>query len=120
MQFFIRWVANAAGFFTAILVVPGIHTSATRASDLAVVVLIAGLINSVLGPILKLFSLPFIIFTLGMGLLLINMALFWLVGTIGQNFGLGFTVSSFWAALGGAIIVSVVSSLLGTFLANGR
>lgn len=118
MHFFVRWIANAAGFLTAILLIPGIQTSTTRAADLAVVVIIAGLINSVLGPILKIFTLPFIVFTLGIGLLLVNMALFWLIGTIGQNFGLGFTVNGFWAAFGGAVIVSVVSSLLGTFLAK--
>lgn len=120
MHFLIRWLANAAGFLAAILIVPGIQTLATRPADLAVVVVIAGLINSVLGPIFKVFTLPFIIFTLGIGLLLVNMALFWLVGLIGQKFGLGFSVDGMWAAFIGAVIVSLVSSLLGAFWGKRR
>lgn len=120
MRFFIRWIANTIGFLAAILIIPGIETLATRAADFIVVVLIAGFINSILGPILKLFTLPFIIFTLGLGLLVVNITLFWLVGLIGQKFGLGFSVSGFWSALAGAIIVSIVSSVVGTLLSSKR
>jgi putative membrane protein len=59
---------------------------------------------------------PIIILTLGLGSLLINTLLFYLAGVIGSNFGVGFTVSGFWPAFFGALIVSVVSFILSMLL----
>ena len=116
MRFLVRWLANSAGFLAAIAIIPGIQTSANKPIDVAVVVIVAGLINCIIGPVLKFFTLPFIIFTAGLGLLLVNMAIFWLAGKLGQDMGLGFSVSGFWATFFGALIVSIVSSIFGHFL----
>ncbi|MDF3058563.1 MAG: rane protein [Rariglobus sp.] len=107
----VRWSVLALGVTIATKIIPGIHYDTL--GTLMVVVVLLSLFNAVLKPLLVLFSLPFIVLTLGLGILLINALLFMLVGKIVQ----GFVVDGFWHALGGALIVSltniVVSTLIG-------
>ncbi len=107
----VRWSVLALGVTIATKVIPGIYYDTL--STLFVVVLLLSLFNAVLKPLLVLFSLPFIVLTLGLGILLINAVLFMLVGRLVT----GFSVESFWSALGGSLIVSltniVISSLIG-------
>lgn len=107
----VRWSVLALGVTIATKIVPGIHYDTL--GTLIVVVLLLSLFNAVLKPLLVLFSLPFIVLTLGLGVLLINALLFMLVGEMVR----GFAVDGFWNALGGAVIVSLtnvfVSILIG-------
>ena len=107
----VRWSVLALGVTIATKIVPGIHYETL--GTLIVVVLLLSLFNAVLKPLLVLFSLPFIVLTLGLGVILINALLFLLVGKLVD----GFDVDSFWSALGGALIVSLtnlfVSILIG-------
>ena len=107
----VRWSVLALGVTLATKVVPGIHYDTL--GTLVAVVLLLSLFNAVLKPLLVLFSLPFIVLTLGLGVLLINALLFMLVGELVR----GFAVDGFWNALGGAVIVSLtnvfVSILIG-------
>jgi putative membrane protein len=77
------------------------------------VALILGIVNSFVSPILKFLSIPFIIITLGLFLLVINalMLLFteWLAGL----FDIGFYVDGFWNAVGGAIVITIVTWIVG-------
>jgi putative membrane protein len=73
---------------------------------------IFGLINALLRPLIEVLTCPLIILTLGLGTLLINTLLFWLSGLIGQQFEVGFTVDNFWAAFFGALVVTLVSTIL--------
>lgn len=111
MQLIIRWSVLALGVTLATKLVPGIRCD--DMPTLIVVVLLLSLFNAILKPLLVFFTLPFILLTLGLGVVLINAFLFLLVGRIVD----GFTVSSFWAALGGSLIVTVtnlaLSSLMG-------
>jgi putative membrane protein len=59
-----------------------------------------------------LFTLPFIVLTLGLGLIVINALLFLFVGRLVN----GFTVASFWSALGGACVVSVTNFVMSRVL----
>src|SRR3989338_5482420 len=111
-----RWILNSAGFLTAILVVPGIHVKSTDHWHLIGIALIAGLANTVMGPIFKFFTFPFVILTLGMWIWVGNMMLFWFAGYIGGQFGFGFTLDGFWATFLGALIVSYVNIFFGFLL----
>ena len=102
----VRWSVLALGVTIATKLIPGIHYDTI--GTLVVVVLLLSLFNAVLKPILVLFSLPFIVLTLGVGMLLINALLFLLVGRMVQ----GFWVDGFWNALGGAFIVSLTNLFL--------
>lgn len=117
MKLLIRWVITIVALIIAAVIVPGISVADTNAwIAFAVMALILGLINAVVRPILQLLSIGFIIFTLGIFLLIINAFTLWLSSVIAHAFGIGFFVDGFWAALWGSIIVSLVSWLLSLFI----
>ncbi|ACB75992.1 membrane protein of unknown function [Opitutus terrae PB90-1] len=106
-QLLLRWAVLAVGVALATKLVPGIRCD--DAVTLVVVVVLLSLFNAVLKPVLLLFTLPFIVLTMGLGIIVINALLFLLVGRLVD----GFHVASFWSAIGGALIVSVTNLLLG-------
>jgi putative membrane protein len=75
-------------------------------------------VNSILRPIAKLVSLPFIVITLGLGALVINGLAFWFVAWLSgpTQLDLGFTSSGFWASFLGAIVMAIVSFVLNRFV----
>ncbi len=102
----LRWLVLALGVVLSTKLVPGIHCD--DGVTLVVVVLVLSIFNVVLKPLLLLFTLPFIILTLGLGIWLINALLFFMVGRLVQ----GFHVASFGSALVGALIVSVTGIVM--------
>lgn len=102
----LRWLVLALGVALAARLVPGIHY--TDGETLFLVVVLLSFFNAVLRPLLVLFTLPFILLSLGLGLVVINAWLFLLVGKLVT----GFTVDGFWSALGGAAIVGVTNFVL--------
>ena len=123
MRFLIWVVVNALALAIATWLLDGIRLTGKSDEDriitLLLVALIFGVINAVLGPVIKLLSLPFIILTLGLLLLVINALLLLLTSKISQEFGLGFDVDGFWTAVFGAIIVTVSTWVLEAVLPSG-
>ena len=78
-----------------------------------------GVLNVVVRPILILLSLPILIVTLGLFLLVLNAATLLLTGVISDALGLGFHVQGFVPALLGGLVVSVVSLALSMFVGSG-
>jgi putative membrane protein len=77
---------------------------------LLVVALIQGVVTSLVKPVLTILSIPFIVVTLGLFLLVINALMLMLTAWIaGQFDSIGFHVTGFWPAVGGAIIITVVT-----------
>lgn len=117
---FTRWMLNSAGFLTAILVVPGIHVRSTDHWHLVGIALMAGFANTIMGPIFKFFTFPFVFLTLGLWIWIGNMMLFWFAGYVGQQFGFGFISDGFWATFLGALIVSTVNIFFGFLFRSAR
>src|SRR5215207_5645072 len=105
-QLFVRWLVVALGVMIATKIVPGIKCD--NGSTLIVVVLLLSFFNAILKPLLVLFTLPFILVTMGLGVVLINAVLFLLVGELVN----GFLVDGFWSALGGSLVVSVTNLMV--------
>ncbi len=107
----LRWAINAIAIYLAVTFVPGItlHSGLLSVIWLA---LILGLVNAFIRPLLKLLTCPLIILTLGLFTLLINTFVFWLMGQIGQSFGINITIAGFWPAFLGGLVVSIVSVVL--------
>ena len=80
---------------------------------LLMVAVVLALLNMVVKPLLVLFTLPFVIFTLGLGILLINAVLLYMAGTLVP----GYEVLGFGTAFLGALIISVTSVLVNIVLA---
>lgn len=110
----VRWLVLALGVMLSTKIIPGI--SYDTGTTLFVVVLVLSLFNAVLKPLLLLFTLPFIVLTMGIGIWLINALLFYFVGRLVE----GFHVAGFGSALLGALIVSVTNMVLNHLLAPPR
>jgi putative membrane protein len=87
---------------------------------LLLVALILGLITSFVKPVLTLLSIPFIIVTLGLFLLVINAALLRLAGWVADELDIGFTVTGWWPAVGGAIVITVTTWIVDGILGDDR
>ncbi|HEY9089874.1 MAG TPA: phage holin family protein [Anaerolineaceae bacterium] len=121
-KFLVRWLINAVALYAAVWLLKdnGINAQSTNLLAIVWLALIFGLVNALIKPIIGFLTCPLIILTLGLGTLLINTLMFYLAGLIGNNFGVGFTVDGFVPAFLGALIVSVVSFLLNSFLRDER
>ena len=101
-----RWSIIAAGVALSAWIVPGITYD--DAVTLLIVVALLSVFNAILKPLLVIFTLPFVVLTLGLGIWVINAFLFLAVSKLVP----GFYVHDFWSALWGALIVSVTNMLL--------
>ena len=79
-----------------------------------------GVVNAVVRPVVKLFSLPFILLTLGLLIFVINALMLMLTSWLSEQLGLGFSVDGFWTAVVGALIITVVSWVLELVLPGDR
>lgn len=106
----LRWFITVLAIFALPYFVSGIGVS----SILTAVIVSACLVflNMVVKPIITILTLPLNILTLGLFSLVINGAFFWFVGQIIQ----GFTVDSFKAAIIGALVISIISWIVGKFI----
>ena len=111
MPFFIRLLINAAALWVATRIVPGVTFTGDWLPFLGVA-LVFGVVNAFIGPVAKILTFPLILLTLGLFLLVVNGLLLWLTSSLSAALGLGFHVSGFWAALFGALVVSIVSTML--------
>ncbi len=123
MTFLIRVLVNALALGAAAWLLEGIRVIGTETSEQALTLLAVGLVfgivNAVVAPVVKLLSLPFIIVTLGLLLLVINALMLLLTSEIAQALDLGFRVDGFLTAVIGSIVVSVVSWVLGSVMSDG-
>lgn len=119
---FLTWlVSNAIALAVAAWIFDGIwfegasHGTAEvrdKLVPLLVVALILGVVSAFVKPVLQILSIPFIIVTLGLFLLVINAAMLMLTSWLAGIFDVGFHVDGFWTAVGGAIVITVVDWIL--------
>lgn len=76
------------------------------------VALILGLVTVFVEPVVKLFSLPFIVLTIGLFLLVINAFMLMLTAWIAGQVDIGFHVDGFWVAFLGALIITLVTGFI--------
>jgi len=118
MRFVVRWLINAAALWVALRLVPGITYSSADWGPFLGVALIFGLVNAFIRPVVKLLSLPLILLTLGLFAFVVNGLMLLLTSAIAGALGLHFHVDGCLSAILGALVVSIVSALLSTFLAE--
>jgi putative membrane protein len=111
MRFFVRLIVNAAALWVAVQLVPGV-TFAGGWLPFFGVACVFGVVNAFIRPVTKILTLPLIILTLGIFALVVNGLMLWLTSSLSAALGLGFHVSGFGAAFWGALVVSIVSTIL--------
>lgn len=112
---FVRLAVSAAALWVATRIVPGISFTGPW-PWLFAVALVFGVLNTVVRPILIFFSLPALLLTLGLFLLVLNGLMLWLTARVSSLLSLGFEVNGFTAAFLGALVVSIVTMALNAFV----
>jgi len=113
--FVLRWLITAAAVFVT---APIVRIQYGGLGCLLGASLLLGIVNAVVRPVLLLLSLPFILLTLGFGILIVNALMLEFVSALVPCFQVG----SFGRAFFGAILISIVSWLLSAFFksSDGR
>jgi putative membrane protein len=122
--FVVRVLINAVAIWVATLVVPALDASPGQGEsvwDAAVTFLLLGLIfglvNAIIKPVVKLFSIPFYILTLGLFTFVVNALMLLITEWIAVAANLTFDVRGFWAgAVLGSIVISLVSTIVSVLL----
>ncbi|MFO0774671.1 MAG: phage holin family protein [Nitrospiraceae bacterium] len=109
-SFLLRLLVTGIAVFLAIEIVPGIVVHSWEAGLAAVIVL--AILNAVVRPLLYLVSLPIIVLTFGLFMVIINAILLKVAAALVQ----GFVVTGWWPAIGGAVVVSLVTTILGPWV----
>ncbi|TAK08144.1 MAG: phage holin family protein [Candidatus Manganitrophaceae bacterium] len=106
----IRWLVNAGSLLLISYAIDGIAVDGVGPALIAAAVL--GIINAVIRPILLILTLPINLLTLGLFTFIINGALLALTAKVVR----GFSVSGFWSAVLGALLLSIISGILSFFI----
>jgi putative membrane protein len=112
-SFLKRSLITGVAVILAANIVPGITYTP---EGLILATLLLGILNAIVRPILVLLSLPLLIFTLGLFILVINAVLLYWVGHLLQP---NFVVDSFGAAFWGSLVISLVSLVLNSLTKSG-
>lgn len=107
MKLLLRWAALALSFWVATALIPGIDVKGGFTTYLWVALLF-GLLNATLGSFLKLLTLPAVILTLGLFLIVVNAAILMLVARWSDKLD----VTNFWSAVLAALVISVITRLV--------
>ena len=112
MRLLVRFACNAVALFVAAWALSGV-TYGDEWWSLLIAAAVFTVVNMWLKPIVTLLSLPFIILTLGLFTLVVNALMLqitsWLAGALNLDFHVD---SFFWDAILGALIITVVASIL--------
>ncbi len=109
LWFLLRWGLNTVALLVVALLLSGVHVTLLGAIIAALVI---GILNAIVGPILKILTFPITILTLGLFLLVINAVLFWLASLLVP----GFTVNGFWSVVIGSILYSILTTIVAHFV----
>lgn len=108
--FVLRLAISALGLWLASELVPGVDINGGW--TLVIAALLLGIVNALVRPIVLVLTFPFTLITLGLFILVVNAAMFALVAAFLDGFHLG----GFFAALFGALVVSITSWIASSFI----
>ena len=122
-RFLVRLVINAIALWLTTLIVAGVRVVAyepgdTTASVLTflMVALVFGIVNGVIGNFIRIVAFPLYILTLGLIALVVNGLLLLLVAWISTLIGFGLEVDGFWWGVLGALVLALISWIIGIFV----
>jgi putative membrane protein len=107
MSFLVHWLIVGVALWVTTQVLAGVHVSSIQVLVLAALVL--GLVNALVRPVITILTLPLTIITLGLFYLVVNGLAFGLAAALVP----GFSVDGFASAVLGALVVSIVSWVIG-------
>ncbi len=124
MDFIARLLATMAGLWVTTRLVSSISIESSSTSQtvivLAAVALVFTAVNSIIKPVVTTLAFPLYLLTFGLFALVTNSLLFALTGWLSTSLGFPMTTGGFWSCLAGAVITSVVSSIVSGILRDKK
>ncbi|MEN0085319.1 MAG: phage holin family protein [Leifsonia sp.] len=126
MRFLLRLIINALALWLTTLIVSGVtvhpYASGTVATvpTYLLIALIFGVVNAVIGTVIRIVAIPLYILTLGLISLLVNAFLLFIVSWISDAIGFGLHIDGFWAGVLGALVLGIIAWLLGLIFRPAR
>ena len=118
-RFLIKLIVNAVALWLTALLVTGVHVipyapdSGASVITYLLIALIFGFVNTVVGGVVRVVAFPLYILTLGLFALIVNGLLLLLVAWLSGFLGFGLVVDGFWWGVLGALVLGIISWLLG-------
>ncbi|QEE60145.1 phage holin family protein [Salinibacterium sp. dk2585] len=119
MLFLVRLLINAFALWLTTLIVAGVHVVSFEPGDTTatvltflLVALIFGIVNGVIGNLIRIVAFPLYILTLGLISFVVNGLLLLLVAWISEGIGFGLVVDGFWWGVLGALVLGFLSWLI--------
>ncbi len=110
---------NTIAIMLAVKFVPGIFYSG-KWWGILLVGLLFGLVNTFIRPLVKFFTFPLLILSLGIFTFIINAMMLSVTSWLSDQMALGFHVEGFKAAFWGALVISIVSMILGCLMPSKK
>jgi putative membrane protein len=115
MRLLLRWIVLTISIWVVAAIIPGIHVFGGVKTYLWIA-LVFGLVNAILGNIIKVLTFPLSLLTFGLFLLVINAGMLELTAKWTKNL----TIDSFWSAFFGALVISIIGQLLGRLIKKAK
>jgi putative membrane protein len=121
-RFLVSLVANAIALWLTTLIVTGVTLDPFQDDAFGTILsylfvaLIFGVVNGIVGSVIRVVAFPIYILTLGLISLVVNALLLLLASWVSQLFGFGLTVDGFWWAVLGALVLAILSAIIGAIL----
>jgi putative membrane protein len=122
MRFLLRLIVNAIALWLTTLIVSGVTVRPYAPGALPtiltylLVALIFGLVNAIVGTVVRVVAFPLYVLTLGLISFIVNGLLLLLVAWISGLMGFGLFVAGFWWGVLGALVLSIIAWLIGLIL----
>jgi len=122
----VKLILNAVALWLTTLLVAGVGIEPYGTGTLAVVLtyllvaFIFGLVNGIIGTFVRVIAFPIYVLTLGLISFIVNGLLLLLVAGISDVMGFGLQVDGFWAGVWGALVLGIISWILGLFTRPGN
>lgn len=123
MKFFVRLLINAVALWLTTLLVAGVSVQAFAPAGTLETVLtyllvaaIFGIVNGVIGNLIRIVAFPLYILTLGLIALIVNGLMLLLAAWLSSLFGFGLVVNGFWWGVLGALVLGLIAWLMSIIL----
>ncbi|ANF32157.1 hypothetical protein A0130_11135 [Leifsonia xyli] len=126
MRFLLRLIINAFALWLTTLIVSGVTVKPYAPDTTALVLtyllvaLIFGVVNAIIGTVIRVVAFPLYILTLGLISLLVNAFLLFIVSWISDAIGFGLHIDGFWSGVLGALVLGIIAWLLGLIFRPAR
>jgi putative membrane protein len=123
MRLLVRLLINALALWLTTLIVPGVHVvpfapggTLETVLTFLLVAAIFGIVNGIIGNVIRIVAFPLYVLTLGLIALIVNGLLLLLVAWLSSLLGFGLVIDGFWWGVLGALVLGLISWLIGIVL----